>query len=144
MKNHIFKYTILHYIHTPYLGEGLNIGILFYYPEFDKFEFKYPEKLHRIKGAYQNFDEGHIKKYLREFSKIAKSLTLGLFEDNLKNIANSYFLPKDDSALQFTNYEVATYDSNNIVDIVKNYYNIYFEPYLSDIQMDSAKVVKNI
>jgi len=71
-------------------------------------------------------------------------LTLGLFEDNLKNIANSYFLPKDDSALQFTNYEVATYDSNNIVDIVKNYYNIYFEPYLSDIQMDSAKVVKNI
>lgn len=141
MKN-IFQYTILQYIHTPYLGENLNIGILFYFPEIDKFVFKHPENIQRIKNSYNNFEDKLIKKYLKEFTKIAKDLKSVLFKNDLIEVANLYFLPKDDSVLQFNKSETATYEGNNIDYIVKNYYEIYFEPYIFE-QIKLTEIVKN-
>ncbi len=127
--NNTFQHSILKYIHSPYLGEGLNLGILFYFPEAEKFVFRAPEKLSRIKAAYTDFNEELIKKYVSYFYKTAANFKIGLFDKDLNDIANAYFLPKDNSVLPFLPFEIGLMEKSSIEDIVSDYYKLYFNPY---------------
>jgi hypothetical protein len=57
----IFKYSLLKYNHSQVLNEELVLGILFYFPHKNQFDFIYPPKLTRIKKIYFNFSESLIK-----------------------------------------------------------------------------------
>ena len=53
MKN-VFAYSILQYRHSLALGEALNVGIVFAFPEFKKYTFKYAHS-HRLRLIYPGF-----------------------------------------------------------------------------------------
>ncbi len=54
MKNNFYTYCLLKYKHSPFLDESVNIGVLIYFGDSQRFSFKYSKNLSRIKSIYNN------------------------------------------------------------------------------------------
>ncbi|MDX8554411.1 DUF3037 domain-containing protein [Tenacibaculum sp. 1B UA] len=108
MKALTYKYSILKYVHSAYLGESINIGVLLYFPNEDKFIFKYSKNLKRIKSSYELKSEKIIKHYLQQIERKVKKLSNSenfhptFFEINLEEFISRNLLPNDETALQFS------------------------------------------
>ena len=63
-----FIYSVLQYKHSLSLKEILNVGVLFYFPDEQKFEFV-SGGFSRIKGAYPMVDTHLLKSYIKEIEK---------------------------------------------------------------------------
>ncbi|MGE5382263.1 MAG: DUF3037 domain-containing protein [Omnitrophica WOR_2 bacterium] len=71
-----FIYSTLQYKHSLALGEILNVGILFYFPNEDHFEFVDGESS-RVKSVYPDFDNVIFNAYLRAIKeKVIKKIDL--------------------------------------------------------------------
>lgn len=107
------SYSILTYKHSLFLGEVLNVGVLFVFPDENLVEFHYPKKLNRLKGVYTDFNETLIKDYLKAFEltsrKLSKEFEPSIFGYN--NLISENFLIEDASALQFENFRTGIYYS---------------------------------
>ena len=53
--NKVLTYSILQYKHSLLLGEAINIGVLFYFPEENHLEFAYGTST-RARAIYEDFD----------------------------------------------------------------------------------------
>lgn len=71
-----FTYSILQYKHSLTLGESINVGILFYFPDERIFEFVSGDG-YRAKAIYPDFDNSLFNGYLRAIiAKVKKHVDL--------------------------------------------------------------------
>lgn len=71
-----FTYSVLQYKHSLALGEILNVGILFYFPNEGLFEFVSGDGT-RAKAVYPDFDNSLFNGYLKTIQgKVSKSIDL--------------------------------------------------------------------
>lgn len=114
----IFTYSILQYKHSLALGEALNVGILFAFPETQKLEFVYGSST-RVKSVYPNFDSIVFNHLLKNIETRLKNRATDLFAgENLKrgvvDFIHSQILREDSTSLQFQEPStvINTFDSN--------------------------------
>jgi hypothetical protein len=141
MNNH-FKISLLKYRHSLALGEVLNVGLLLLFS--DEWRFIYPKKLSRLRCLYPDVEIDFLRNYLKNFEahteKLNKviqkssselSFAHGFTLDNFMENVYSEFLPKDDSALQFSAEQRYVLYTNSREKIIENLYKKYFFPYES-------------
>ena len=104
MKRH-FSYSVLQYKHSLVLGEALNVGILFYFPEENMLEFVFANG-HRAKSIYPDFDpvlfNSLIQTLKRKLTKQGKLLLSADLNEGLKSYIQTFILGENASALQFS------------------------------------------
>jgi hypothetical protein len=111
MKTNFYTYCILKYKHSPYLDESINIGVLIYFEDTQRFLFKYSKTLNRVKSIYDNVPERTIKEYIRQIDKhlniYQKTLDsiFPLNDLNLKSFLTRHILPNDSTVLQFSHFK---------------------------------------
>jgi len=100
-------YCILQYKHSPILGEAINVGILFFFPEEQTKLFFQMADSTRLRPIYDDFDTTYfnsilkiIQKNVQTFSK--KLCAEGTTINNLDAFIHKYLLKKDDTVLQFS------------------------------------------
>ena len=140
MSANIYKYSLLQYRHSQFLGEVLNVGVLIFYPSANKLVFLKPEKLIRLKFAYPNVQEKTIKTYFKAFDdRISKlnvepELFSGLETDaSFKKFIFKEFLPEDSSSLQFGDIKKSIQFTDNFETIENQLYNLYFSVFEHNI-----------
>jgi hypothetical protein len=140
MTNNIYKYSLLQYRHSQFLGEVLNIGVLVYYPSIPKLVFLKPEKLIRLKFAYPNVQEKTIKTYFKAFDERVDALNTKpeLFSSidsdaSFAKLIHQEFLPEDSSSLQFGEIKKAIQFIDNLELIENQLYNLYFSVFEHNI-----------
>lgn len=102
--NDFFTYSVLQYRHSLALGEILNVGILFYFPIANKFEFVEGGG-HRAKAIYPDFDNTLFHGYLKSILSKIKN-RVDLFSENpnqsdFSNYIHKYILAQDAAGLIF-------------------------------------------
>ena len=111
MKTNFYTYCILKYKHSPYLDESINLGVLIYFNDTQRFLFKYSKTLSRIKSIYHNVPEKTIKEYIRQIDRhlnIYQNTLDNIFplnDLNLKTFLSRYILPNDSTVLQFSHFK---------------------------------------
>lgn len=127
----IYQYSLLRYTHSQFLGEEVNVGIIFYFPSEDKTVFKYPKNLIRLKHLYKDFPEKLVKSYLAAFEKSALKFAESheFFKiRKLENILPKYFIVPDGSALAFDKVSTGV-QFQSIEDTAEDLFKRYFAPY---------------
>lgn len=99
-----FTYSILQYKHSLVLGESLNVGILFYFPDENLFEFVSGDG-YRAKAIYPDFDNSLFNGYIKTITnKVKKDIDLfnekPIGSDFAKYI-HKYILAEDAAGLIF-------------------------------------------
>lgn len=116
-----FTYSVLQYKHSLTLGESLNVGILFYFPEDNIFHFANGDG-YRAKAIYPDFDNSLFNGYLKAIQlKIKKHIDIFNVKPNTNDFAkyiHNNILAEDAAGLIFR--EPVTVknvfgDRNNIV-----------------------------
>jgi hypothetical protein len=107
-------YSILKYSHSKILGEELNVGILFAFPEYGIIEFHSPTNLQRLVKTYPDLDVKLIASYLDSFNSSAKKLSsvLPSYSLDLNKLIYEQFIIQDSSALQFSKFNFALFDGD--------------------------------
>lgn len=105
--NKLLYYSILQYKHSPILGESINVGILFFFPDGQTKLFFQMADSTRLRPIYDDFDTTYfnsilkiIQKNVQTFSE--KSRTEGTTINTLDAFIHKYLLKKDDTVLQFS------------------------------------------
>jgi len=150
-----FAYSILKYSHSKILGEELNVGILFVFPENGVIEFYSPTNLQRLVKSYPDIDVKLIASYLDSFNSSAKKIAHALptYTLDLNKLIYEQFIIQDSSALQFSKFNFALFDGD--FELTKEKYKQLFlgsyhikknvnlnQPKLNDHSI--SKVCKNI
>ena len=145
-----FSYSILTYKHSLFLGEVLNIGVLFIFPDENVVEFHYPKKLNRIRDLYGNFNENLIKEYLKAFETKSKSLNrhLDKYVFGYNDLISDYLIVEDASALQFDSFRSGIY-YKPFEEVSKQYVELVLGDYQSETigtihRITSDRIVKNV
>jgi hypothetical protein len=136
-----FSYSILQYKHSHFLGEVLNIGVLFIFPDQNLVEFHYPKKINRIRDLYGNFNESLIKEYLRGFEQISKIINKDIdkYVFGYNELLSDNFIIKDASSLQFGAFRSAIYYSD--IETVRKQ---YIQLILGDYQSETSGTVHKL
>lgn len=121
-----FTYSVLKYVHSQFLGEELNLGIILFFPDRNQLIFRYPKNISRLKKAYKNFTEPAIKQYLKSFEERAKTLSEATISGELEEILQTHFLVRDASTLQFDEVRSVVQYVDDILTISQDYFNLYF------------------
>jgi hypothetical protein len=99
-----FTYSVLQYKHSLALGEILNVGILFYFPEDNFFEFVSGDG-YRAKSIYPDFDNSLFNAYLKAITAKVKK-HVDLFNEkpvgsDFANYIHKFILAEDAAGLIF-------------------------------------------
>lgn len=100
-------YSILQYKHSPVLGEAINVGVLFYFPDNKRKLYFHITDATRIKPIYRDFDARYFNSILKLIRNNVEQYSDDLYaakllNDNFKDFIHTYLLKNDDSALQFS------------------------------------------
>jgi hypothetical protein len=140
MNQGIFTYSLLRYIHSQVLGEVINVGILFIFPDQQRVIFKSPARLHRLKELYKCFSEHHVRQYLRSFEHKARQINKqwDLFAEHLiKHTPDKFtsvqFIASDDTALQFDEARKGVLYTVDIEQIADALYQSFFSQFQSNL-----------
>jgi hypothetical protein len=102
--NNYLTYSVLEYRHSLGLGESLNVGILFYFPEENVFEFVHSDG-YRAKAIYPDFDNSLFNAYLKAISsKVKKPFDLlkgSSIDSDFAKYIHKYILAEDAAGLIF-------------------------------------------
>lgn len=106
-----FTYSILQYHHSFVLGEAINVGILFQFPDEERLEFVAGNAT-RLKAIYPDFDQTVynylVKSIERKLIDSNGSIFSGsISKSDFKKYINSSILPEDATVLQFREPSVA-------------------------------------
>jgi hypothetical protein len=132
-----FTYWILNYVHSQFIDERLNCGILFYFKNSNTFYFKYPRKFKRLKDTYHSFKEWQLKASLSaidEKVKVVNEQNNGLFHQSLNELTLNSILVKDSTSLIFSDRKDAISNLVNVDELITKYYNLYFSEYKVDFK----------
>lgn len=136
-----FTYSVLKYVHSPFLGEELNLGILLLFPNQNLLVFKHPPNINRLKKVYKTFPTPAIKHYLNAFEEKAALLSQIPIFDPLQIIISTHFLVKDASTLRFDEVRSVVQYSENTEKISKEYFNLYFPEEAANLEIDHFRPV---
>ena len=104
--NNYFTYSVLQYKHSLVLGEVLNVGILFYFPDESRFEFVKGDG-YRAKAIYPDFDNSLFNGYIRNITdKVKHHVDLFNLQSNktdLTKYIHQHILAEDAAGLVFSN-----------------------------------------
>ena len=149
MKTQI-KYQVLKYVHSQFLEEKVNVGILFYAKETGLFYFRRPKNFKRINELYSDFEEWQLKNHLsaiEEKINLINSKKTELFSnDLLKENYLEEILRTDGTVLQFSRPRLIIENLDNIEHLIRNYYDLYFSNYKVDSRRqkhDEEYLLKN-
>lgn len=98
-------------MHSPYLDESINIGVLIYFAKSERFVFKYSKSLSRIKSIYNNIPEKTIQEYIRQIDEKLTKISshevsdISIEANDLKSFLSKYILSSDSTVLQFSNFK---------------------------------------
>ncbi|SDE45743.1 Protein of unknown function [Dyadobacter soli] len=131
-----FKYSLLKYIHSDLLGEALNIGILFTFPETGEVVFRYPSNFVRVRGAYgDGFSQSVVNGVLKGLAKSVDAFSRDqqrpinfYLEENDHSAMLNELLLRDATVLRFERVESAVLyaPAKKVVD---DYYELFFRHY---------------
>jgi hypothetical protein len=134
-------YSILKYSHSKLLGEEINLGILFVFPELELVEFYYPRSLSRLTKTYPDISEKLVRSYLESFKYSSKKLgkLLSRYHFDLNELLDDFFLIQDSSSLQFTkfNHALCLDDVNSVK---QQYINLFLSAYNQNTEHSTKKI----
>jgi len=135
------SYSILRYKHSEFLGEVLNVGVIFIIPALDIIEFHYPKKINRLNAAYPSLNENVIKNYLKSFEKKTKNLSkyISKYSFDFNELLFDQLIVEDASSLQFDKFRNAIFFGDYKASI-DNYVNLLLGPYNSPTQVSEKKI----
>ncbi len=146
--NPTVAYSLLKYTHSKLIGEELNVGILFVFPEIKRVEFLFPQSISRIKKTYPNASVELIKSYLASFRKKAPKLNKHIekYIFGFDELISEQFLVPDGSSLQFSKFSHAL-QIGDIENTKKIYYDLYLghydSPHHNEPHRKNDKVIVN-
>ena len=151
--NTTYKYSILQYVHSQILGETLNVGVLFIFPDHGKIEFYFPRTFNRIRHLYNSFEEWQLKSHLtglkNKVNRIDHEINtqFDFSSEGLSRLVATDILTPDATALQFSNIYTGITDEIPLEEIVKNQYSVLFENYNEVLDLrekkDEAYIIKS-
>lgn len=101
--NKYIIYSILQYKHSLSLGEILNVGMLFYFPEEKQFEFSYGDAT-RLKAVYPDFNSSLFNAYIKRI------------KDNIENAIDLFSgQPLSDNFTDFIHHNILAVDAAGLV-----------------------------
>lgn len=140
--NKSISYSILQYKHSLLLGEAINIGVLFYFPEDNYLEFAFGNNA-RARSIYNDFDAilfnsliNTIKEKLKAQNDLLKSIDLKI---GLKEYISNNVLAETESALQFSEPSITRNTFSNNQDAIK----FYSERLLPGIITDNPSILRH-
>ncbi|GAA4027875.1 hypothetical protein GCM10022409_09860 [Hymenobacter glaciei] len=124
-------FNLLKYVHSPFLGEQVNVGILLCFPEQGRLEFRYPANFSRLRYLYQSFSEHQLLSYLTSFSqRVAGAnteLVAPLTPEQYTFFITRELVPVDATVLRFGDLTKAiSAADNDPQSVADEYYEIYF------------------
>lgn len=124
-------FTLLKYVHSPFLGEEVNVGILLCFPEQGRLEFRYPARFKRLRHLYQSFSERQLLAYLSSFAKrVARAnteLSGSLTPEHYAAFITRELVPQDATVLRFgTLTKAVAYADDDPQAVADEYYELYF------------------
>jgi hypothetical protein len=128
--NNGFTYRILAYTHSQFLGEKLNVGILFYFGNDTPLVFKYPSGFKRVKEVYSDFHEWQLKSNLKAIEDKVHLINDSIFSTTVdeEELAHD-ILRNDATVLSFSSPKTISDFTGDINTVVENLYNLYFSHY---------------
>lgn len=122
--NRPFTYSVLQYKHSLILGESLNVGILFYFPIENKFEFVKGDGT-RAKSIYPDFDNATFNAYIKAITNKVKA-HVDLFNklekaSDFSKYLHQNILAIDAAGLIFKEPVSTSTDINDLKQIVNEY-----------------------
>lgn len=124
-------FNLLKYVHSPFLGEEVNVGILLCFPEQGRLEFRYPARFKRLRHLYQSFSERQLLTYLSSFGKrVARAnteLRTQLHPEQYTGFITRELVPVDATVLRFGALTKAVAEADDDPQLVADqYYELYF------------------
>ncbi len=108
-----FQYSLLQYHHLK-REEWLTVGVLVLFAPLKKAVFLYPEKLGRVRCAFPDAPEKLLRGWLKGLAYQTEKLNIqpDIFarydlEKDLGSLVSDFFLPSDNSSLQFGEFRSA-------------------------------------
>ena len=148
--SNIFKYSVLQYKHSLVLGESLNVGIVFYFPNEDYIHFEVGN-LNRVKSIYNNVDLSAFNLVIKNIkNRVTKKEQKNLFSE-LSSSADSFSdkinssLIQEDTSLQFTDQSNAVNTFDNPQKTIEEFSKILLnviEPRKEENKHDESYLVK--
>lgn len=124
-------FSLLKYVHSPFLGEEVNVGVLLCFPEQGRLEFRFPASFKRLRYLYQSFSERQLLTYLNSFGKrVARAnteLSPALSAEQFTAFITRELVPADATVLRFGPLTKAVaYANDDPQQIADQYYELYF------------------
>lgn len=140
--NNQFTYSVLQYKHDLILGEALNVGILFYFPYLNKFEFVKGDG-YRAKAIYPDFDNSIFNSYLKSITEKVKkdvdAFNASINRNDFSKYIHQHILAEDAAGLIFKEPVTINIGNGNINQIVNQYSKLL----LPGIITEKAAIVKH-
>jgi hypothetical protein len=85
--------ALLRYCPSYVLGEQVNVGILYFFPDENKADFIFPSKLERLKDLFIDVDIRSIRSFLTYIERSAKNISFekGIFPETPQQTIDKYF-----------------------------------------------------
>ncbi len=125
-----YYYSILRYCPSYALGERVNIGVFYLFPDEQKADIIFPSTLARLSDLFPTVKIHDIKKYLHELEAITKSIKLNpstLFDLTAQNVIEEHFGMPNATSIFFDVPTLGLYHNTALVK--KEDYEFYFKPY---------------
>ena len=124
-------FNLLQYVHSPFLGEQVNVGILLCFPEQGHLEFRYPADFKRLRYLYRSFSERQLLTYLTSFrERVALANTkfnAPLTPEQYTSFITQELVPVDATVLRFGKLTKAVSEaSKDPQSVADEYYELYF------------------
>ena len=124
-------FNLLKYVHSPFLGEEVNVGILLCFPEQGRLEFRFPARFKRLRYLYQSFSERQLLTYVSSFGKrVARAnteLTSALSAEQYTAFITRELVPADATVLRFGPLTKAVaHADDDPQQVADQYYELYF------------------
>lgn len=123
-------FNLLKYVHSPFLGEEVNVGVLLYFPAQERMEFRFPESLRRVRALYPTLSERQLRTYLTSFAARVRQANAELktapsVEQYAAFIVRE-LLPPNATVLQFGACTKAIAHTADPVAAADHYYELFF------------------
>lgn len=124
-------FNLLQYVHSPFLGEQVNVGILICFPEQRRLEFRFPARFKRMRYMYQSFSERQLLTYLNSFGKrVARANSesnTAISPEQYTAFITRELVPVDATVLRFGPLTKAiTHADDDPQQVADQYYELYF------------------
>lgn len=125
-----YYFALLRYCPSYILGEQVNIGILYFFPDENKVDFVFPSTLVRLKDFYPEVQLKVVREYLQHIKKTSQNIILEtntFFPENPQELIEKFFGLPNSVSIYFESPKLGFY--NSIETLKKQHDTLYFQSY---------------